>query len=214
MILIAACLFGANALAQQSQQATKTRKGEFSSLVRAGIVTSQIYNDDYGGYNKLGGTAGIGVLTSISSGTKFQFELNYAMRGSRHPGDPKNGDFNTYSIGLHYIDIPLLLKRHIWKFDFEAGICNGILLFSGEKDQLGKIPNDQRIWQFTRYELAANIGVNVPISEHWNANARFHYSILPAAGKLGLVSGILLYGGAYNNALSLSVMRTFTPKNR
>jgi hypothetical protein len=48
---------------------------------------------------------------------------------------------------------------------------------------------------------------------NWSFNARFHYSMLPAIGKLGFVNGINIIGGAYNNAISFSIIRTFTPKD-
>jgi hypothetical protein len=185
--------------------------GQFNGLLRAGLCTSQIYNDDFGGYNKLGLTGGIGVFTRISQRFQFQIEMNYAMRGSRKRPNPKVGDFNTYSIAPHYLDIPLLIKTDINFFEVEFGLLSGFYLYHTERDQRGRIPQNQEVWQFNKYELALNLGINVPITEKWIANARFHYSILPASGQLGVVNGYSLTGGAYNNVITLSVHRLLIP---
>lgn len=214
IIKIVTCLvlISQAAVAQDRGKASKTApKGQFQALIRTGLTTSQIYGDHFGGYNKLGFTGGVGTFTSISKTFNFQFELNYATRGSRKR--PTDKDPTTYRIDPHYIDIPLLFKTQISFFELEFGICNGIYLFHNESDNIGRIPKNQNTWQFNRYELAGNIGLNVPISEKWVTNARFHYSLLPASGQLGFVNGFSLYGGAYNNVISLSLHRVFRPSS-
>jgi hypothetical protein len=191
-------------------QSSDLRKGQFVALAKAGLVASQIHNDDIGGYNKLGGTAGVGIFTPIGEDLQLQIELNYAMRGSRKRQNPDRGDYTTFSIEPHYLDVPILLKKFIWKFEFEAGITNGFWIFSRMNDPNFLLPAATK--NFNRYELAANAGVNVPMNEFWNVNVRFHYSILPAAGKLQFVNGLSLLGGAYNNAMTFSINRAFYPK--
>jgi hypothetical protein len=207
----AASLLLAWGILNASGQEREQNKGEFYGIVRTGIVTSQIHNDDFGGYNKLGGTLGTGVFTPVSDDLKLQIEIDYAMRGSRKRPNPKTGDLNTFSIEPHYIDVPILLKKFIWKFEFEAGLNNGIFLFGRVKDPNFILP--PTVTDFNRYELALNLGVNVPIDDKWNANVRFHYSITPAAGKLQVVNGFSLIGGAYNNAIAFCLVRTFSPKD-
>lgn len=192
-------------------QKPELNKGEFSSLIRAGIVASQIHNDDIGGYNKLGGTLGAGVFTPIGDELNLQVEINYAMRGSRKRPNPKSGDYTTFAIEPHYIDVPILLKKFIWKFEFEAGLNNGIFLFNRINDPNFLLPT--AVKDFNRYELAINLGVNVPINDVWHSNVRFHYSVLPASGKLQFVNGLSLLGGAYNNAVTFSINRVFYPKD-
>jgi len=186
-------------------------KGEFSGLIRAGIVASQIHNDDIGGFNKFGGTLGGGVFTPISEELNLQMEINYAMRGSRKRPNPKSGDLTTFAIEPHYVDVPILLKKFIWKFEFEAVLNNGFFLFSRISDPNFLLPTSVK--EFNRYELAANLGVNVPINEFWHTNVRLHYSITPASGRLQFVNGFSLLGGAYNNAITFSVNRVFYPKD-
>ncbi|MEX2596685.1 MAG: porin family protein [Salibacteraceae bacterium] len=194
------------------QEAKKTRVGQFSGLVRAGLVASQMYNDDFGGYNKLGGTAGFGISTPISRSGKLQMEMNYAMRGSRKPAKPDDGDFTSILLEAHYIDIPILYKSSIWKFDYEVGLNNGVLIGTRVEYDGGISAPDNRK-TFNRYELALNLGVDVPITDLWAFNARFHYSILPAAGKLAFVNGLSLTGGMFHNAITFSFVRTILPKD-
>jgi len=191
-------------------QSEPPRKGQFSGLVKLGLVASQIHNDDVGGYNKLGGSAGFGVFTPISRSAKIQLELNYAMRGSRKAARPDKGDFNSFTLEAHYIDIPILYRSHLAMFDYEVGLCNGILVYQDIRNLSGAIPN---LSPFNRYELALNAGVSVPMNQNWSFSARFHYSILPAIGQLQLINGINVIGGAYNNAISFCLIRTISPKN-
>jgi len=195
------------------QNQSDERKGQFTGLVKAALVTSQIYGDDVGGYDKLGFSGGVGVSTSLAPNLDIQLETNYSLRGSRKPPNRKINDFTTATIGVQYIDVPILLKFWVWKFEFEAGVCNGIYLNHTEKFNGAKLPEAQYVWNFWRYELAANVGVYAPIGDKWAGSARFHYSVLPAAGKLGVVSGFSVVGGAYNNALTFGVYRYFRPKS-
>ena len=205
-----AFFFAATCSMSALAQTETPRKGQFSGLIKLGLVTSQIHNDDVGGYNKLGGTAGFGVFTPISRSAKVQLELNYAMRGSRKAARPDKGDFNSFTLEAHYIDIPILYRSHIAMFEYEIGLCNGLLVFQDSRNLSGPLPN---LNAFNRYELALNAGVSVPMNEKWNFNTRFHYSILPAIGKLQLVNGISVIGGAYNNAITFCITRTLSPKS-
>lgn len=180
-------------------------KGAFDGLLRAGVSGCQIHGDGYGGYNKVGFNLGIGTFTKVGDNLDFQLEINYANRGSRKR--PTKTDFSTYAISPHYIDVPLLLKTKISVFEVEFGLNNGFFLFHNESDNLGRIPEAIEQWTFNRYELAANIGINKVIVGDWIANARFHYSILPASGGLGNVNGNWFYGGGYHNAITLSLHR-------
>lgn len=200
----------------QAQDKNKDlNKGEFQAGLKLGVCTSQIYGDDFGGYNKVGLMAGPFVTTKLKENLNLQIELNYCNRGSRDPSDPKNGKFDTYRISLNYVDIPILLKFWIWKFEFEAGLNNGVFISQRESDKNGLIPQGQRILKITRYELAANLGVNVPINDQWFGNARFHYSVLPVnPGGLRIIPNYGLAGGLFNNAIMISFNRTFRQKEK
>lgn len=192
---------------QEDAKATKrAKKGEFNGLIRGGVASSQIYGDNFGGYNKLGFTGGIGTYTKISKRFTFQLEINYATRGSRERSTKANPIPFPLRLEPHYVDVPLMLKTDISIFEIEFGVTNGFLLFHQEWVGNSKTPSDQHVWDFNRYELAGNMGINTSIADKWRINARFHYSIIPASGSLG-TSGIVLFGGAYNNAITLSLHR-------
>lgn len=197
---------------QEIQQAKKTRKGEFIGIARGGIVASQIYNDDFGGYNKLGGTGGFGVQTYLGQNrNKFQFEINFAMRGSRQPADPDNGDVG-FKLAAHYIDFPILYSGPIGKFDYELGLVNSVLVYSNIQDNGVQIDFLSNGMGFNRYELGGLVGINLELSENWKCNVRFQHSITPALGRFYIVNGFNITGGAFNNAVSFALVRVFNPK--
>ena len=194
-------------LGQEDAKAKKRQqKGEFSALVRVGVVSSQILGDNFGGYNKPGFSGGIGTFTKISERFIFQLELNYSTRGSRERSTKTKPIPFPMRLEPHYLDVPLLLKTNISIFEIEFGVTNGFLLFHREWIGNSKTPNNQHTWDFNRYELAGNLGINTAFSTKWHVNARFHYSLIPASGSIGN-SGIALFGGAYNNAITLSLHR-------
>lgn len=204
LCLIFAFSYSLNAQSQESD------KGVFSGIVRGGISTSQIFGDGYGGYNKLGFQGGVGIFTPIKDNLTFQFELNFANRGSRKPARPDKGDIYQRKISGDYIDIPFLLKTHIRNFEIEFGLNNAILV--GSKD-------DQRPFErtapfpFNRYELGGNVGLYVPLGTKWKFNVRFHQAFSPTGGRLGFVNNNNLYGGAFAHSIYFSVARVFLPKN-
>ena len=139
----------------QAQERPELQKGQFAGILKAGLVTSQIHNDNIGDYNKLGGSLGTGIFTPIGNDLHLQIEINYAMRGSRKRPNARRGDFTTFSIEPHYIDVPIIFRKFIWKFDFEAGITNGLFLFARINDPNFLLPPS--IEDFNRYELAGNL---------------------------------------------------------
>ena len=202
-----------NIFSQERGHSNTLAKGQFASGLKLGISTSQIYGDNFGGYNKVGASGGAFVTTRLNEKLKFQLELNYSNRGSRDPAKPNKGKFDSYKISTHYLDVPLLLKFWVWKFEFEAGLNNGIFLGHTELDEIGRIPKDQKQFSFTRYELAANAGINIELKNNWFFNTRFHYSILPVSrGGLTFIQGYGLAGGLFNNSILFSINRIFNQK--
>ncbi len=179
--------------------------GSFTAGVKLGLCTSQIAGDNYGGYNKVGPTGGVLIFTPLGDKTDIQMEINYCNRGSRDPADPDKGKLDSYRINLHYIDIPLLVKFKTWKFQFETGLTNGIFISSTEEDEFGTVTNS--IFDFNTYELAFNLGANLPLTKNWIFNARYHRSIIPIANQRVLVPWFGFLGGSYNDALSFTIIR-------
>lgn len=196
-----------------SVEAQKSRrvepKGKFSFVARGGICASQIHGDGFGGYNKMNLSAGIGTHTSIGHNLKFHMEIGYCGRGSRkRPNDPAKTDLTR--IAIHYIDVPVLLRFWISRFEFEAGLCNAVAVASREERNYFKAPDGFRVYYPNRYELAALAGIYVPINAKWSVNGRFHYSVLPAFGRYRHLGGGMIVGGDFNNAITLALCRVFT----
>ena len=187
-------------LAQQGE----SRFGEFHAGLRLGLCASQIDGDNYGGYNKAGLTAGVLVYTPISQKVEAQMEIAYCNRGSRDPADPDNGKPESYLINLHYIDIPLLFKFRTWRFKFELGFTNSVLVGYSEEDHIGPITNS--IFDFRRHELAFNLGANVSIAPRWLFNIRYHRSVLPIANDRVLIPRYGFLGGSYNDAILFNLL--------
>ncbi len=208
-VVLFAFILGACASELNAQEAIKRSKGEFIGLMRGGIVGSHIYNDDFGGYNKLGGVGGFGVNSNILRSGNLQFEILYAMRGSRRPADPEKGII-PMRLGAHYIDLPLLYSNQISRFKYEVGLVNSVLVFSNITVNGVEVPLVNGMG-FNRYELGGLLGVSLSINDKWDANVRFQHSITPAMGSFFLVNGFSITGGAFNNAVSFCLVRMFRP---
>lgn len=204
-------LFNFPAIAQDKDD--QLNKGQFQGLVKFGVSTSQIFGDGYGGYNKAGLFLGTGVQTKLNTNLKLQLEIDYCNRGSRDPAKPDKGKYTSYKFSTHYIDVPVILKFWIWKFEFETGLNNGFFIFHREADQNGLIDPTTYKVQFTKYELALNAGVNVPINDKWYFNTRFQNSILPiTTGWAQYQRGYGLAWGFMDNSIFFTFNRKLNQK--
>jgi len=168
----------------------------------AGMVASQVDGDTYSGYNKLGFSAGAYVFTPISSKTDLQLEIKYISKGAnKKVSDP---DIRQYTSYLNYIEFPVLLKLNTSKkIDWEGGIGFGYLFSFSEKDENGLLPSEESA-HFKPFELSGLLGMNYAFTEHFSANIRFSYSILPVM-DYGQTTARYFRSGAFNNLFNISV---------
>ena len=68
---------------------------QFKAGLKAGVTTSQMEGDGYAGFNKINPQAGFFLQKQLNDISQLQFELIYIQKGSKDPGDPDNGIFNT-----------------------------------------------------------------------------------------------------------------------
>lgn len=204
-------LLSTTCLSQESK--SELNKGQFQGLLKIGVSTSQIFGDGFGGYNKVGLIAGTGVKTRIKENLILQIEIDYCNRGSKDPSRPDKGKYTSYKFSTHYIDVPLMLKFWLWKFELEAGVNNGFFLFHRETDQNGMIdPNIYKV-EFTKYELAIAAGVNIPINEFWYFNTRFQNSLMPVTkGWTQYQQGYGLAWGFMDNSIFFTLNRKLNQK--
>src|SRR6056300_1683315 len=76
---------------------------KFKAGIKAGLNSSQITGDGYAGFNKLNLQGGFLLQKPINETSQLQFEILYIQKGSFDPGDPDNGNYQTYRIHLDYI---------------------------------------------------------------------------------------------------------------
>ncbi len=189
---------------------------KFDGGILAGGLVSQVDGDDWAGYSKLGYLVGGFVQLEISPNFSFQMEMEYIQKGSRKPSNIDSGDYKTYLLRLHYLEIPVLFQYTFFKrLSVEAGPAFDILLGSLEEGDGLEIPPDYQ-QPLRPVALAGIIGASVYITRHLKAAFRFNYSILSLRkpqpfGTPGTRHWrkIFFEWGQYNNVMSLSVSYQF-----
>ncbi len=178
----------------------------FKSGAKLGLNTSQMMGDGYSGYNKLNIQGGFYLNKHLSESSLIQFELLYIRKGSYDPGDPENGNFNTYRLQLDYIEVPLLYQYNLDKFIFEIGPGIGVLFNTLEEDANGVVPASGFNWR--PFEIDAMAGVNYQLNEHVSFNIRIHQSLLSIVSTR-IITPYGAFGGAYNSLIGASFNWTF-----
>lgn len=154
----------------------KAQKRAFHGGLLAGITATQVQNDNSGGFNKIGLYFGGYILSEFGEYWIGEIGMNYAGKGARENSGDKNVGFNKYVSRLGYIEFPVIIKFRIQKFDIEAGLSFGFLLF-GEEFVNGD--KQQSPTNYESFEFAGIIGVNYMFNEKFGLNLRSQTSILP-----------------------------------
>ncbi len=157
--------------------------------VIAGLNSSQIDGDTFGGYNQIGLQLGISGEFPVGDNLFIEQQFLFSQLGSR-----SGQNLFLFSQRLNYMSLPTLFKYYYQeKISFSAGPCVDLLLNARKNQNAIKTDNSEN---FKRLNLAANIGVGyMLIEERLSVNAKFHYSILN-------ISNVEFQA---NNALSLSL---------
>jgi hypothetical protein len=179
---------------------------QFKAGLKAGVTTSQMEGDGYAGFNKINPQAGFFLQKQLNDISQLQFELIYIQKGSKDPGDPDNGIFNTYRIQLDYIEVPLLYQREWRKFLFEIGPGLGVLFNTKEENSFGKVAKSGFNWRY--WEIDAMLGVNYYFTERAFVNIRIHQSLVSIVSTVA-VTPYGTFGGAFNSVIGTSFNWTF-----
>ncbi|MFP4024394.1 MAG: outer membrane beta-barrel protein [Thiohalospira sp.] len=165
----------------------------------AGASFSQLDGDSWGGYHKIGITAGAYTFTQLNKYVKAQLELRYTEKGSKsNSKDPSI----FYQSRLNYLEAPLLLKySFLQKLNADIGLAAGYLVKGTEDDGYGELEADP---PFKPYELSLLVGVQYQMLEKLHLNIRFNYSVLPVGDHPGGQTW-LFNRGQYNNVLTFAV---------
>lgn len=202
---------------------TSTLFGQnFKAGLIGGIAASQITNDGYKGYNKMGFIFGVFVNRVITENVKWQLEIRYIGKGAAEKlssNDPFRtnslgnpiGTYVPYKINLNYIEIPVLLDIKVSaKTDFELGPAIGFLVRQTMIDFYGNgkiTPNEP----FNKTEFSGLIGFGYHITPKLKINFKFQYSLYPVGGIVSN-SPTYLTKGFFNNTLALAVYYNFVEK--
>lgn len=158
---VAACCFFLSPLIGQRFQ---------GGLKMAGTL-SQIDGDDIYGFHKPGFELGGFVAAKLSDKTALETGIQYSVRGSL---SSKN-DLLRVSIGLQYIDVPLVFVIRDWikesaetdyyQMEFFGGISGGRLIGSSSYTGVDK--------EFKKNDLSWLLGTSFYWSENWGATAKY-----------------------------------------
>lgn len=181
----------------------------FTVGVKAGLSTSQVEGDTYGGFDKAGFVGGIYVTGKINEKWTSTMEMIFIQKGSKHNSDPDNGDYSYYYLGLNYIEVPLLLQYHQKKFTFEAGPAFGYLISNSEFNEFGEVFMPV---PFETTEISAGFGITYRIINNLSMNWRYTNSLLPIRQYQ---SGATRWNnpGQRNNVLAFTLTYEFRGKD-
>jgi opacity protein-like surface antigen len=186
----------------------------FNGGVVAGICASQVDGDTYAGFDKLGFQGGVFVNTKFSDAWGAQMEIKYNGKGARKR--TSKDDFETYSLTLHYIDLPLMVNFTIKeKYILDAGLVPGYL-FAKNGEENGYKFTDEEISAFKKFDLSWLLGFNYKITDNFIANIRYSYSLFSIRdyenidANYGIIAQIFGYtNGDYNNFLTMGIYYQF-----
>ncbi len=188
-------------------------KNVFKGGIILGLNTSQINGDGYSGFDKAGIVGGFILKTKLSDKVTFQGELTYITKGSYDPPNYLIGKYTLKRIKLSYIEIPLIFKYQFKKVNFNAGASFGILTSQKQYDINGLLPAPF-IGPFKKTEIATLIGVDYNLTDRWAVCWQSSVSILPIANRVVFDKLFLgLFGGAYNQYMSVTFQYTFKSKS-
>lgn len=177
----------------------------FKAGVKLGLSTSQVEGDTYGGFNKVGVAGGGTMNAKLNDKWSAQFEILFVQKGSKHAGDPNQGDFSFYVMQLNYVEVPVLLEYKQKKFTFEAGPGFGYLINAREEDYYSTINNPI---PFNTTEVSASIGITYQVYKRLGINWRYTNSLLPIR-KYASGASFWYNPGQRNNVITFTATYSF-----
>ena len=186
----------------------------FNGGALLGICASQVDGDTYAGFDKVGLQGGVFVNTKFTKAWGAQMEIKYNAKGARKK--TSKDDPETYSLTLHYIDLPLMINFTIQdKFIIDAGFVPGYL-FAKKGEENGIKFSDEEIKAFKKVDLSWLLGLNYKITDNFIVNIRYSYSLFSIRdyenvdANYGIIARIFGYtNGDYNNFLTMGIYYQF-----
>lgn len=196
----------------------KVEAQSFNGGILAGAVTSQVQGDRYSGFHQLGWTAGAYVNLPLSDNFTWQTELKYSLFGSHSSVEEVESGMNQYDLRLHYIEMPIMFRYNLERFNVGSRSLDFITLEIGPsldflmrfKDDTNTSLNERAPWLF--FSITGNIGIHFDLSERWGIGVRSMNSLTPIRikGDVPLFS----FGHYYNVALQAVVTYNLKAPNK
>lgn len=161
--------------AQGSPAKNKTNKNVFNVLLTAGVTPSQVHGDAYSGFNKLGGTGGVGIESIFSEKVSMSLSFLFIQKGAQKNQNLTKGDLTAYYLNLNYLELPILVTYTQKKFLFDAGLSAAYLINYYEADQN---MNFTGVFPFQKFDYSVKIGLGYNISPKWFVNFRSSNSFI------------------------------------
>lgn len=167
----------------------------FGSLGFAGVA-SQVDGDMYGGYRKLGLTAGPSVLIQFHKNWVFQTGVWYTQKGSRD-GRITGSDLGTaiekYKLNLHYVDVPVIVN-YVFKETYllGAGLSYNAYFSSKESSETmnGVRIYDPEAFKFNRHSAEVIVSVAAMANKNLMLYMRHHLSLTPVRDFRNAATGV------------------------
>ena len=191
----------------------KSHAQSFDGGLIAGAVTSQIDGDGYAGFHQIGCTAGVFGRVPTDGPTSWQLELKYSLFGAH--SDVKEVDYglNPMNIRLHYLELPLMLRYDLSRFNvngkpldfitWELGL-SGDFLIRGQQSANHEDNFDNSSWLF--FSVTGNFGMQFDLNEHLGINIRSMNSLTPC--RIHPEVPLYSWYHYYNIALQATVVYT------
>jgi hypothetical protein len=184
-----------------------------------GISACQVHGDNYSGYHKLGGIAGLYVNALLKKNTSLEFGIIYIQKGARKNQNPAKYDYTYYLLRLNYIEIPLLLRWQHNKFFFTVGASYAYLMnYYEASSELGDYTG---LYPFLRTEYSFNLGIGMMLGSNLGVEVRSNNSFLTIRPWPGTfrpyynnIIATTFNNGSYSNILQIAFTYKLNPRKK
>lgn len=183
----------------------------FEGGVLAGFNATQVEGDSFKGYHKPGILAGVFVQTDVIPTVFTGMEIKYSQKGSRRKIRPRDPEPEVYIMRLGYMELPLFVGfRTNDRGAVLAGISPGFLIHSGEYNEYGLFPPEDR-HPFRDFDLQPFLGFQFDVLDQLKVDLRFALSVLPIRGHPGeSATSYYWLNNQFNNVISLAACYNFS----
>ena len=183
------------------------RAQSFNAGFFGGLTASQVDGDQYGGFNKLGMTAGFFVNREIDKNFYWQLEIKYVTRGALE-SEP---EIYFYDKTVYrYIEIPLSVNYLLdEKYQFELGLSPEVLLSYAHYDGNGQ--TEPSLYpDNNRFGLSVFAGIVYWFVPSTGVGFRYTYSAISFRPEEEWNNP--QYRGHFHNVLAFTVNYKFKPR--